>query len=150
IVVGKTPRELHEELTAKHENYQQLRAEHRQLIERHVQLDMQIRELAVAKGLSRKRFELDQVESQLSAMARRWRVLTIASQFLHRAKEAYERNRQPETLRAASEYLAQLTSGRYFRVWTKLGENVLLVDDVEGRSLPIEVLSHGMREQLFL
>jgi hypothetical protein len=31
-----------------------------------------------------------------------------------------------------------------------LGENVLRVDDAEGHSLPVEVLSRGTREQLFL
>ena len=35
-------------------------------------------------------------------------------------------------------------------MWTPLGENVLRVDDAEGHSLPVEVLSRGTREQLFL
>jgi hypothetical protein len=35
-------------------------------------------------------------------------------------------------------------------VWTPLGENVLRVDDADGHALPVEVLSRGTREQLFL
>jgi hypothetical protein len=65
-------------------------------------------------------------------------------------KEHYERHRQPETLKQASEYLAQLTVGRYRRVWTRWGENSLLVDDADGHTLSVEVLSRGTREQLFL
>jgi len=35
-------------------------------------------------------------------------------------------------------------------VWTPLGEHALRVDDSRGRSLPVESLSRGTREQLFL
>ncbi len=35
-------------------------------------------------------------------------------------------------------------------MWTPLGETCLRVDDAEGRSLPVESLSRGTREQLFL
>jgi hypothetical protein len=63
---------------------------------------------------------------------------------------SYERERQPETLKEASGYLARLTQGHYRRVWTPLGEKTLRVDDAAGHSLPVESLSRGTREQLFL
>ncbi len=53
-------------------------------------------------------------------------------------------------MQEASGYLDRLTQGRYRRVWTPLGEHALRVDDAEGNSLPVEVLSRGTREQLFL
>ncbi|HEY3788975.1 MAG TPA: hypothetical protein VGL71_08975, partial [Urbifossiella sp.] len=65
-------------------------------------------------------------------------------------KEEFERKGQPETLLAASGYLERLTAGRYRHVWTPLGESTLLVDDANGQSLEVEVLSRGTREQLFL
>ena len=65
-------------------------------------------------------------------------------------RTTYEQQRQPETLQEASGYLDRLTQGRYCRVWTPLGEHALRVDDAEGHSLPVEVLSRGTREQLFL
>ena len=43
-----------------------------------------------------------------------------------------------------------MTEGRYQRVWTPLSDDVLLVDDAAGKPLPVELLSHGVREQLFL
>jgi hypothetical protein len=43
-----------------------------------------------------------------------------------------------------------MTEGRYCRVWTPLGEPALRVDDDRQRDLPIELLSTGAREQLFL
>ena len=65
-------------------------------------------------------------------------------------RDYYEREHQPQALREASLYLQRLTSGRYTRVWTPLGEHSLRVDDSAGTSLRVEVLSRGTREQLFL
>jgi hypothetical protein len=46
--------------------------------------------------------------------------------------------------------LESFTQGRYRRVWTPLSDNVLLVDDGDGKPHGVEVLSRGSREQLFL
>ena len=69
---------------------------------------------------------------------------------LEAVRQYYEREHQPAALREASGYLQRLTAGRYTRVWTPLGEHALRVDDAGGRSLRVEVLSRGTREQLFL
>src|SRR5262249_29396779 len=100
--------------------------------------------------LTTKRFELAQVDQEIAASLHRWQVLTLTHRWLELVKQHYERHRQPETLREASEYLSQLTAGRYRRVWTRRGEKVLLVDDDQGQTLPVDVLSRGTREQLFL
>ena len=150
IVSGKTARQIEEELTAKRRSCQDIRSEHRGLVEHSVQLTEQTRQFAGDRRLAAKRFELNQVEAELAVLIHAARVITITSHVLEKVKEAYERDRQPETLREASGYLAQLTAGRYARIWTRLGQNALLVDDSDGHTLPIEVLSHGTREQLFL
>ena len=106
--------------------------------------------LSSDRRLAVKRFELAQVDEQIAAQISRWQVLALTHHWLVQLKEHYEKHRQPETLREASEYLSRLTSGRYRRVWTRWGENVLLVDDAHAGTLPIEVLSRGTREQLFL
>jgi uncharacterized protein YhaN len=90
------------------------------------------------------------VERLLRESVERWRVLAATEWLLAGVRKRYERERQPETLREASGYLAQLTEGRYTRVWTPLEEDVLRVDDAQGESLAPEVLSRGTREQLFL
>ncbi|HEV3415627.1 MAG TPA: hypothetical protein VG056_02390, partial [Pirellulales bacterium] len=86
----------------------------------------------------------------LKEAASRWQVLATTRMLLESIKNDYERNRQPETLREASGYLTRMTGGRYRRVWTPLGDEVLRVDDSAGHALPVEVLSRGTREQLFL
>jgi hypothetical protein len=94
--------------------------------------------------------QLGVIEQRLAEAIERWQVLAVTLRLLQQIKEEFERKGQPETLLEASDYLARLTGGRYRRVWTPLGENTLRVDDANGESLEIEVLSRGTREQLFL
>ena len=69
---------------------------------------------------------------------------------LEKVCEVYETERQPETLREASAFLKQLTDGKYVRVWTPLGKNALRIDNEKNQSLPLEVLSRGTREAVFI
>jgi uncharacterized protein YhaN len=106
--------------------------------------------LADDRRVAHKQLELSTVEVRLSEAVSRWQTLAVAEHLIQSVKEQYERDRQPEVLQEASRYLERLTEGRYRRAWTPLGEPTLRVDDDQGRSLPIELLSTGAREQLFL
>jgi uncharacterized protein YhaN len=114
------------------------------------QLAEQLKALAENQELAAKRLELAIVEKRLEEAIGRWQVLAVTNRVLDAIRTTYEKQRQPETLQEASLYLCRLTQGRYRRVWTPLGEDVLRVDDAEGHWLPVEVLSRGAREQLFL
>jgi uncharacterized protein YhaN len=114
------------------------------------ELNHQLKLLALDRSLTDKRMELDVVEKRLAEASARWRLLAVCGLLLDNVREYYEREHQPRALREASGYLQLLTGGRYRRVWTPLGEHALRVDDDEGRSLAVEVLSSGTREQLFL
>jgi hypothetical protein len=126
------------------------RRQQQRLFEERGQRNAQIRSLSEDRRIGRKRFELAYIDERLAAAVRRYQVLTITHRWLDSVREYYERYRQPETLREASKYLVELTTGRYRRVWTRWGENALLVDDADNNTLPVEVLSRGTREQLFL
>lgn len=110
----------------------------------------QLASLAEDRRPGQRALELSLVEQQLQDAVDRWRALALSASMLDSVRQRYEAERQPETLIDASRYLSQLTGGRYTRVWTPLGEQTLRVDDAEGNSLPVEVLSRGTREQLFL
>ncbi|WP_404306785.1 AAA family ATPase [Neorhodopirellula lusitana] len=96
------------------------------------------------------RLELGCVERQLNQLARRWQTLATASCLLEDVCGTVENERQPETLREASSFLNQLTDGKYNRIWTPLGSNQLKIDDSHGKSLPLEVLSRGTGEAVFI
>ena len=121
-----------------------------QRFEKRGQLAEQLKSLAEDRQLAQKQLDLALVEKRLEDALRRWQTLAVAARVLDAICSTYERERQPETLQEASGYLERLTEGHYLRVWTPLGQNVLRVDDAEGRWLPVEALSRGTREQLFL
>jgi uncharacterized protein YhaN len=96
------------------------------------------------------RWEREQVAAALQQAAEQWLVLEVAGQTLNGLRTNFERTCQPVTLADASRYLTRLTCGKYRNVWTPLGERHLYVDDDQNHSLPVEHLSRGSREQLFL
>jgi len=96
------------------------------------------------------RLELGCIERKLEQLSRRWQTLATASCLLEDVCGTFERERQPETLREASSFLSQLTAGKYTRIWTPLGTNQLKIDDSEGNSLPLEILSRGTGEAVFI
>jgi len=125
---------------------EKLRAAHEQT----GRMDQELTTLAADRRPGEALLQLGIVEQQLRERIARWRVLAVSGLLLERIRRLYESERQPETLREASLYLARLTDGHYSRVWTPLDGNVLRVDDRQGNTLPLEVLSRGTREQLFL
>ncbi len=125
-------------------------AELQERFEKRGQLSEQMKILAEDRTPAAKQLELAMVEERLEKAVHRWRVLAVTSRILNMIRTVYEQQRQPETLQEASGYLERLTQGRYVRVWTPLDEDVLRIDDAEGKSLAVEVLSRGVREQLFL
>ena len=118
--------------------------------ERRGRLAEQLKTLADDRQLARKQLDLAIVQQRLDEAVRRWQVLAATCRTLDVVRATFEQQRQPETLQEASGYLQRLTQGRYGRVWTPLGQHVLRVDDAEGHALPVEALSRGTREQLFL
>jgi len=125
---------------------QQLQACH----ERRGELAEQIRRLAEDRSLAELRAEWDQLEREIAQTGRRWQVLALTSRLLEELRRRYERQYQPETLQEASEYFRRMSQGRYQRVWRPLDREELWVDLTEGGSLPVDRLSHGTRELLYL
>ncbi len=129
-----------------------LQAEQRveQLHQRQGELGQEMKSLASNSRLSEAKLELTCIENQLAACASHWQTLAVTTGLLDKVCEVYETERQPETLREASAFLNQLTEGKYVRIWTPLGKNQLRIDSAGGQALPLEVLSRGTREAVFI
>lgn len=110
----------------------------------------QQRSAAADQSLAQKQLDLDIVNAQLAEKIDAWRERAAVGILLDEIRDEYEKFRQPETLREASIYMAKLTGGKYTRIWTPLANDILLVDTDDGKVLPVEVLSRGTREQLFV
>jgi uncharacterized protein YhaN len=96
------------------------------------------------------RVRLDTVEAELTERVEKWQVQSLVLAAIKETQEWFEVHRQPKTLGDAGEYFRQLTQGRYERVFTRLGQRQLWVQTPQGDSLPVDALSSGAREQLFL
>lgn len=114
------------------------------------EIGQEMKTLAEDRRLSDARLQLNCVEEQISQAVSRWRVLAVTGLMLEAIRQIYETERQPETLAEASTYLIRLTEGRYRRIWTPLSEDNLRVDTQDGESLPLDVLSQGTREAVFI
>ena len=114
------------------------------------ELAQEMKHLGDDNRLGTVQLELGCVERRIGSLSRRWQTLATASCLLEDVCGTFERERQPETLREASTFLNQLTDGKYTRIWTPLGTNQLKIDDADGKSLRLDLLSRGTREAVFI
>jgi uncharacterized protein YhaN len=127
-----------------------IRARLAQIHERRGACTQEMQSLAADRQLAHATLELGAVEAQLADAKRRWKILSVIGRLLEMVRRRYETDRQPETLREASQYLVRLTDGHYQRVWMPLDRGGLLVENDRGESLSLDVLSRGTREAVFI
>ncbi len=150
LLDGAGADELEKRWDAIQQRTQQAVARVAQLHQRQGELSQEMKSLAGDSRLAEAKLELVCLENQLKACASHWQTLAATTNLLDKVCEVYETERQPETLREASAFLSQLTEGKYVRVWTPLGKNQLRIDNAAGQALPLEVLSRGTREAVFI
>jgi uncharacterized protein YhaN len=110
----------------------------------------ELRTLEGSRESAQLRLEAEQIRTELHRAATEWFGRLLAEQALGVLRTNFERNCQSVTLADAARFLNRLTRGRYRNVWTPLGERTLCVEDDQQRTLRVEHLSRGTREQLFL
>lgn len=113
-------------------------------------LKYEIKQLEGNRDSSRLRFDREQIAAELQAAGEEWLATELAGHGLAGLRGHFERTCQPVTLADASRHLQRLTLGKYRNVWTPLGERQLRIDDEHNRTVRVEQLSRGTREQLFL
>ena len=114
------------------------------------ELSEQLRQLVADRRTTRLRLDENLLTQQLRDGIEQWRVVSTMSHLLKTVYKKYEKERQPDTLRDASHYLQRMSGGRYLRIWTPLADDVLLADAADGRTMPVQQLSSGTREQVYL
>ena len=113
-------------------------------------MEQRIQDLEHNEELSNLLLKKEALTTQLSQQAQRWAVRSLCRHLLQKARELYERERQPAVLQEASKLFSVMTGGVYVRVMVPLGEMRLEVQTPNGSSRPAEVLSRGTAEQLYL
>jgi len=129
-----------------------------------IQLELRLNESKDRRGGLRK--EMDNLQSggqhaellqrhqeniaEFQQLASRWAELAISAELMRRAKEIYERERQPDVLLKASQYMRTITDGQFIRVVSRLGEKSIFIERENGEQLDSAFLSRGTAEQLYL
>jgi uncharacterized protein YhaN len=113
-------------------------------------LEAEIRRLEAAEELGARRQELVALEGRAAALAREWAVRALALHLLQETRSRYERERQPDVVRAAEGHFERITGGRYARIVAAPGESSVRVETDGGEGRATEELSRGTSEQLYL
>ncbi len=113
-------------------------------------LEQQLQSLEHNDRLSESLLEYQTLLAQLDQQAQRWAVRAVTRYLLDKARQTYERERQPAVLKQASEFFRVMTGGRYKRVIVPFGETRLEVELKNGRTQSTDRLSRGTAEQLYL
>lgn len=79
-----------------------------------------------------------------------WAKRALALQLIRQTRETAERERQPFVMVKASEYMERMTGGKYRHVHAKIADRSITVERADGLPVPMEQLSRGTIEQLFL
>lgn len=122
----------------------------KELCLRRGELAERCRQLREDRGLTDQLLQMAEVDAKLVKAVEQTQTISAMTQLLRQVYKRYEKDRQPETLKEASVHLRRMTQDKYTRIWTPLDQDVLFVDDPHHLSIPVDQLSRGTREQLFL
>ncbi|MDB2687578.1 hypothetical protein N9Y42_10240, partial [Mariniblastus sp.] len=129
---------------------ERIKATQARLLQQRGEFVQEVKTLGEDSRLDTAHLELNSVNAQINQLQKDWQVLASSTQMLEIIRESYESKRQPETLKDASNYLDRLTEGKYNRIWTKLIGEELLVDNSDEETIPVDKLSRGTREAVYL
>lgn len=98
-------------------------------------------------------FEKLSAEQEAKDLARQWVVLKLAARMLAGSMESYREKQADPVIKRAGELFSQLTGDRFVRLVEAHDESdarQLLAERVAGEHVPLEGLSEGTRDQLYL
>ena len=93
---------------------------------------------------------LEEQRAELRALTERYALYAICNTLLRKTRRIYEDEKQPQVLKLASQYFAEMTEGKYRKIIAPLGERRMLVEQDQGKLIDSSLLSRGTAEQLYL
>jgi uncharacterized membrane protein len=141
---------LKESLAALSERHRASSERHKAVLTEQGALRNQLQQWEHDDVLATLRIQEETLRARATELATRYAADKLALALLGRARRRFEEEQQPRVIQLASELFAELTAGRYRRVFMPAGgERELRVGDGQ-RDWNAEQLSRGTREQLFL
>lgn len=119
------------------------------LHEKRGQLQETLRTLSNDKALATALQKEQQLEGELQESLTSWATQVLISHFMELAQADHEKDRQPEAIEKASEYLHIMTQGKYTLALTGDVANLQAVDSM-GNGLTSDRWSSGLGDQVYL
>lgn len=128
----------------------ELRANENRQIGREAILKQELAALEADTELHEKRQKEEMLQEEIAVLADSWRELALADALLKEAKSSFEKERQPEIIRIASDIFREITDGRWSGISLKLDDGSLAILPAHGDPVLPEELSRGGQEQAWL
>lgn len=113
-------------------------------------LSAKVSALARADELADLRQQEASLLESMERMAFAWSRRSLAREILLAAKRIFERERQPEVIRQASEIFARITNRRWRGISASLENSSLSILPEQGEAVTPDALSRGAQEQAYL
>jgi len=117
------------------------------------ELETKLKQLELGRGAADFAQEMEDAKADLEAYAERWMVLKTATFILRRGIERFREEQQGPVLASAREIFSKLTLGAFVGFQLDYDEHdnpVLLGVRAGGDTCPVDGMSDGTRDQLFL
>ena len=138
--------ELADKLTALTEQISTKNAEINELQSQVAQLQVQLDNLADSTAVFKAKQDLANIETNFVQSSKEYLANLFAARWISRSLDLASNERFPKMLKAAQEYLALLTGGRY--VGINLDKKLTVVRS-DGKKREVKYLSRGTAEQLY-
>ncbi len=113
-------------------------------------LRAELNTLVSSEALTALRVQEAALREDLRSLGLEWSRYALARHLLTEARRRFEKERQPEVIRAASAIFADITDKAWAGLNASLEDGQLRVLPPHGESVPPEQLSRGAQEQLYL
>ncbi len=142
--------QLQEQQSRLGEQQRQLRVKLNETKDQRGRLRHALEQIEQGEEHAHKLLQLQETAAELQTSAKRWAIQAMALELIKRAREVYERERQPNVLLKASSWMRTFTNGAYTKIVSPLEQKTLRLLGRDGQWVDAAFLSRGTAEQLYL
>lgn len=141
---------LRDELDQLSDQLKELEEEKNGLYKSSGETENKLKQLTSGEELLKKQETLETKKQHLRESALEWSKAKICLFMLKIAKSQYEKNRQPEVLKAARKVFSVITDGKYPQIIKPIDNDEFRIETEGGDRKRVIEMSRGTREQLYL
>ena len=149
-VKSSSQEENHQKLDGASKRLTELNIEKDQLLQTIGETKTQVDYLVNNEDMSKQLTELEIGRQKIRECGKEWAVGKIALHMLDQARKKYEKERQPEVIKAAEGIFGYVTQKSYSRIFKPMDSDDIFIVDKNEQVKGLLEMSRGTREQLYL